>query len=271
MKLLKLFKPVIGMIHVRALPGTPAYGGSVAEIIDHAVAEARMYREAGIDALALENMHDVPYLKRTVGPEISSLMAVVGAAVKAEAGLPCGLQILAGANKAALGAALAGGLDFIRAEGYVFGHLGDEGLFDSDAGELLRYRRQIGADHIQIFTDVKKKHSAHALTADVDLSETAKAAEYFRSDGIIITGGSTGYPADLTALHALQGEVNIPLLVGSGMTADNVMEYLPLADGFIVGSWFKQGGHWASPLDAERIQTFMDRVQRWRATADISP
>lgn len=270
MLILKLYKPIIGMIHVQALPGTPAYGGSVSAIIDHALAEARTYQQAGIDALALENMHDVPYLKRTVGPEITSLMAVIAAAVKAETQLPCGLQILAGANQAALGAALAAGLDFIRAEGFVFGHLGDEGLFDADAGSLLRYRRQIGAEHIQIFTDIKKKHSAHALTADIDLLETARTAAYFRSDGLLITGGSTGYPADLEALRALQGIVSIPILVGSGLTADNIAQYLPLADAFIVGSWFKKGGHWMGALDPGRVRQFMGRVQQWKASAGTS-
>lgn len=270
MLLFDLYKPIIGMIHVKALPGTPAYGGSVDEIIEHAVTEARVYREAGIDALALENMHDVPYLKRNVGPEISSLMAVIGAAVKAEVKLPCGIQILAGANQAALGAALAAGLDFIRAEGFVFGHMGDEGLFDSDAGTLLRYRRQIGAEHILVFTDIKKKHSAHALTSDVDLLETAKAAAYFRSDGLLVTGGSTGYPADIDALKALHGIVNVPILVGSGLTTENVVNYLPLADGFIVGSWFKQGGHWTGPLAPDRIKAFMNRVQHWKAVAGTS-
>lgn len=271
MLLFDLYKPIIGMIHLQALPGTPTYGGSVEAIKAHALEEARQYQAAGIDAICLENMHDVPYLKRSVGPEISSLMAVIASAVKAESGLPCGIQILAGANQAALAAALAADLDFIRAEGFVFGHLGDEGLFDADAGPLLRYRRQIGAEHIRIFTDIKKKHSAHALTADVDLLETARAAAYFRADGLLITGGSTGYPADLEALKALQGVVNVPILVGSGLRADNVADYLPLADGCIVGSWFKKGGHWTGPLDPERVRRFMDRVQRWKAIAGTSP
>lgn len=111
------------------------------------------------DAIMVENMHDIPYLNRQVGPEIVASMSVVCNEVKKEANdLPCGIQILAGANKEALAVAKAAGLQFIRAEGFVFSHIADEGTMNSDAGELLRYRKQIEADDILVFTDIKKKH-----------------------------------------------------------------------------------------------------------------
>ena len=47
------------------------------------------------------------------------------------------------------------------------------------------------------FTDIKKKHSSHAITADVSIAETGHAAEFFLSDGVIVTGVSTGTEADL--------------------------------------------------------------------------
>lgn len=111
------------------------------------------------DAIMVENMHDIPYLNRQVGPEIVASMSVVCNEVKKEANdLPCGIQILAGANKEALAVAKAAGLQFIRGEGFVFSHIADEGTMNSDAGELLRYRKQIEADDILVFTDIKKKH-----------------------------------------------------------------------------------------------------------------
>jgi predicted TIM-barrel enzyme len=91
-------KTIIGMIHVGALPGTPRYQGNMAEIIATATAEAKLYREAGIDMLMIENMHDVPF-DRHVGPEVTAAMAVVGYEVKKASGLRCGIQILAAANK----------------------------------------------------------------------------------------------------------------------------------------------------------------------------
>uniref|UniRef100_A0A7M4E8W5 Uncharacterized protein n=1 Tax=Crocodylus porosus TaxID=8502 RepID=A0A7M4E8W5_CROPO len=121
---------------------------------------------------------------------------------------------------------LVEGLDFIRAEGFVFSHVADEGIINACAGDLLRYRKQIGAEHIQIFADIKKKHSAHALTADVSVSETAKAAELFLADGIVLTGTATGMPADPEELKEVEQAVKIPVLIGSGVTLENVRNYL---------------------------------------------
>ena len=253
-------KTVVGMIHVRALPGAPRHEGGLAPILDHALAEAEIYRACGIHALMVENMHDIPYVQHP-GPEIACAMAVVARAVKqAHPQLPLGIQILAGANREALSAALAAGADFIRAEAFVFGHVADEGYMDSCAGALLRHRKAIGAEHIAIFTDIKKKHSAHAVTADVDIVQTAHAAEYFLSDGLILTGAATGEAASADELRAVHAATRLPVLVGSGITADNLKTYLPLADAFIVGSHFKRDGHWANPLDPARVRRLLDAL-----------
>ncbi|MCB0637652.1 MAG: BtpA/SgcQ family protein [Lewinella sp.] len=250
--------PLIAMIHLGALPGTPAYAGSMRTIVEQAAAEAKLLAAAGVDGLLIENMHDTPYLRRAVGPEITAAMTMAAQAVRAAAPqLPIGIQVLAGANRAALAVALAAELQFVRAEGFVFGHVADEGWLDSDAGELLRYRRAIGAAHIPVYTDIKKKHSAHAATADVSLAETAHAAAFFRTDGLIVTGqatGETARPEDLTAVKAACPE--LPLLVGSGIRPDNVAQY-HVADGFIVGSALKKDGHWANAIEAARVNALV--------------
>ena len=253
-------KTVVGMIHVRALPGTPRHAGGFAPLLDLALEEAEIYRSCGIHALMVENMHDVPYVQRP-GPEIVAAMAVLAREVKrAHPQLPLGLQSLAGANREALGAALAAGADFIRAEGFVFGHVADEGYMDSCAGDLLRYRKAIGAESIAVFTDIKKKHSAHAVTADVDIVQTAHAAEFFLSDGLILTGAATGEAASVDELRAVYAATKLPVFVGSGLTAENAKDYLPLADAFIVGSHFKRDGYWENPLDPARIRRLLDQL-----------
>lgn len=258
-------KALIGMIHVGALPGTPRYEGRISTIIKNAETEAAMYHEAGFDAVMIENMHDVPYLRGSVGPEIVAAMSILGLAVKnAARGLPCGIQILAGANREALAAALAAKLDFIRAEGFVFAHIADEGIIESCAGDLLRYRRAIGAEHIAIFTDIKKKHSAHAITDDVSLVETAHAAQFFLSDGVIITGAATGQTADLNEIRTVKAASKIPVLVGSGVTAQNLPDYLAASDGIIVGSSLKRGGQWQNPLEKRRLDHFVAAALNFR-------
>lgn len=262
----KVEKPIIGMIHVPALPGTPKSKNDVDKIIDKVKKEAEIYKKANIDAIAIENMHDIPYLNKKVGPEITAIMTKVGIEVKRILGdIPTGIQILASANKEALAVAQAAGLDFIRAEGYVFSHIADEGFIDSCAAELLRYRKHIGAENILIFTDIKKKHSSHSITSDISISETAHTAEFFLSDGVIVTGTATGVEADAEEIIAVKKAVDIPVLVGSGVTYENLEKYFSVSDGIIIGSYFKKDGYWENDIDFEKVKQFMNKVYEIRS------
>ncbi len=245
-------RALIGMIHLGALPGTPHARLPIDAIVETAVAEARIYAQAGYHGLAIENMHDRPYLKRAVGAEIVAAMTAAAIAVRRAVPLPLGIQVLAGANREALAVALASGAAFVRVEGFAFAHVADEGTIESDAGELLRHRRTLGAEKIRVFADIKKKHSAHAITADVDLVETARAAEFMLADGVIVTGAATGRAADPAEVAAVSGAVGIPTLVGSGVTPDNVARF-GAADAIVVGSSVKQGGQWSNALDPGRV------------------
>ena len=260
MKLFGVSKPVVGMIHLGALPGTAASARSLREIEAQAVKEAGIYRAAGVHGLLIENMHDTPYLRGHVGPEIVAAMAVVGRAVKAAALVPVGVQILAAANTEAIAVALAAGLDFVRAEGFAFAHVADEGIIQSSAAELLRYRRAIGAERVLIWADVKKKHSSHAITADVGIGETAHAVDFMRGDAVIVTGAVTGDAPKPEDVRDVKRATRLPVYLGSGVTAENVGAFLDDVDGFIVGSEFKRGGHWSGAVDANRVRRFMAAV-----------
>lgn len=249
-------RALIGVVHLWALPGTPAGTLDIPAITSIAVEEAREYEEAGFHGVMIENTHDRPYLKAGVGPEITAAMAVIGAEVRSAVALPLGVQVLAGANSSALAVALACGASFVRAEGFVFAHIADEGLIEGSAGALLRYRRAIGADHIRVFADVKKKHSAHAITADIDIAETAKAAEFFLVDGVIVTGIATGQPAAPDEVESVSHAVSVPTIVGSGITSENLPSYAA-ADALIVGSSIKQDGLWSNPIDPDRARALV--------------
>jgi membrane complex biogenesis BtpA family protein len=235
----------------------------VAEIAEAAAREARLYRDNGFHGVIIENMHDRPYLKGEARDEVTAAMAVIGAEVRRAVPLPIGVQILAGANASAIAVAHACGAAFVRVEGYVFAHVADEGLIEGCAGALLRYRKAIGADSVRVFADIKKKHSAHAITADVDIAETARAAEFFQADAVIVSGVATGRAADAREVAAVGDAVAIPVLVGSGIDAENMAQYRA-ADGFIVGSWVKRDGLWSNPLEEGRVRTL------WRAFHALS-
>lgn len=254
-------KALIGMVHVAALPGTPKHRLSVREIAQQAVAEAKLLASAGFDALLVENMHDVPYLRREVGPEIVAAMTEITCRVHNNVDVPVGVQILAGDNKAALAVAHAAGAQFIRAEGFIFASVADEGIIaEADAGPLLRFRRNIGAENVRILADLKKKHSSHAITADVDVSEMARAAEFFGADGAIITGLATGQPIRIDDLGTARVATKLPLIVGSGVTPESVEQLFAYADALIVGSWYKRDGVWSNEVDENRARELVKCV-----------
>lgn len=251
-------RALIGVIHAEALPGTPGSRSGVSAIAKAAAAEAELYAAAGFHGLILENTHDRPYLKGAViGPEIVAAMSVIAAEIRRVCAVPLGVQILAGGNRAAMAVAHACEAAFVRVEGFVFAHVADEGVIESSAGDLLRYRRAIGADGVLVFADIKKKHSAHAITADVDIVETAKAAEFFSVDGVIVSGTATGSPCDPEDVQAVSQAVSVPTLIGSGITPENIGSYRG-ADAFFVGSSVKSGGLWSGRLDAARTRAVVD-------------
>src|ERR1043166_3999893 len=254
-------KAVIGVIHVGALPGTPRSVQTLSDLVTSAKHEAAIYRESGVDGVIIENMHDVPYLRGEVGPEIVAAITAIGVEVKNECNrLPVGIQILAGVNIEAIAVAHAAGLDFIRAEGYAYAHVADEGLIQSSAGKLLRYRKMIGATGVQVWADIKKKHAAHAITADVSLGETAETVAFMGADSVIVTGSVTGKPPSIEDVHEAKTHCDLPVVLGSGISEKNIEEFYPHADGFIVGTSFKEDGHWAKPVDAARVNRFMRMV-----------
>lgn len=265
-------KALIGMIHVQALPGAPFARHGVAEIVDQAVGEAKVLAASGFDAIIIENMHDRPYVHGTHGPEVTAVMTRVGLAVAdAAAGsrggvpMPLGVQVLSGGNREALAIALAIGGSFIRCENFVFSHVADEGLLpEAEAGSLLRYRNQIGAEHVRIFADIKKKHASHALTADIPIGEAAEAAEFFGADGVIVTGTATGKPCRLEDVVETARATALPVLIGSGVTPDSCPDLLGHADGLIVGSWIKQNGFWENPPDEARCRAMVDAAKAAR-------
>lgn len=250
-------RTLIGMVHVGALPGTPHARLPVALLARQAVHEARVLEQTGYDAVMLENMHDRPYLHRGVGPEIVGAMAVIASTVAASVSIPCGIQILAAANREALAVAHVSGLRFLRAEAFTYAHVADEGIIEASAGELLRYRRLLAADSVLIMADIRKKHASHAITGDVTIGECARTVEFCCGDAVVVTGAHTGDAADATELAAVRAATSLPVVVGSGASPDVLARYRD-ADAVIVGSWIKENGDWRRPVAPERARALAD-------------
>lgn len=264
-------KAIIGMIHVPALPGSISFTKhfsfghlqDIEDLVRKPLVELATYEEAGVDAIMLENMHDVPYAKPPLSDRTVDAMIVIAKAIRKNTNLPIGIQMLEAANCEAMEIACSANLDFIRAEGYVYAHVGGAGIIEGSARKILEIRKKRGYPQIKVFADVKKKHCAHALTADLSLGDIVRQSEFFLADGVIVTGSFTGNPVDLKDLSDAKNMVEkIPVLIGSGITAENLKDYYAHADGFIVGSYFKKDGDWKNDLDLERIKSLVQERNR---------
>ena len=259
-------KPVIAMIHTGPSPGVHGFI-CIQSAVERAVAETEVYLAAGIDGILIENMFDFPCVhEREMGPEVAASMTRVAYAVKRRARYtPVGLHVLFQGNKTALAIAQAAGCDFIRAEGWTHAHVSDKGIAEASAGAVLRYRHRIGAHHIPVFADIKKKHAAHALTADLSIGDVAQGMALHQADAVVVTGAHTGAPPSHNDLIAARTATDLPLIVGSGTNADNYGDLYKLADGFIIGSALKEGNRWDAPVCEKRVGKLMAIAEQLRA------
>lgn len=253
-------KPVIGMVHLKALPGSPAYRGNWEEILHAALKDAKALYEGGVDGLQIENQFDRPFLKtEQIGPETTAFLTAAGCAVKDRyPELPLGINVHLNGGIQAIAAAKACGAQWIRVFHLANAYISNSGYVDALGPKLLRYRREIDAEQIMIFGDFQVKHGSHAITADRPVAEKALDIEVSMGDAAIITGDATGLPPDRDVIERVKEHITIPLLIGSGLNERNLSELWPVADGAIIGSGFKPGGRLEAPVDEESVKRFIE-------------
>jgi membrane complex biogenesis BtpA family protein len=259
-------KPIIGVIHLGPLPGAPRYaGGSLREIYAAAAADARVLASGGIDGIIVENASDMPFARpEDIGPETVAALTAACLEVRAAVDTPIGVTCVANGVIPALAIAKATGARWVRANQWVNAYIANEGFLNGPAPQAMRYRSAIRAEEVRIFADVHVKFGAHAITADRTISEQATDAEWFDADVLIATGTRTGSPTEPGEVSEVRNGTNLPVIVGSGLSASQVFEILTLADGAIVGQWLKRDGFWWNPVDPARVDALMIEVQKVR-------
>ena len=264
--LLALFgkpKAIIGVVHSRPLPGAPAYEGEpMAAGYEYAVREAERYAAGGMDGVIVENHGDIPFAKpENIGPETAAVMAVMADRVGRAVGLPVGINVLANGAIIATAVAKAAGAAFIRVNQWANAYVANEGIIEGPAAKATRYRAWLHARGLKIFADVHVKHGAHAIVADRGIPELTRDAEFFDADVVIVTGQRTGDSAKMEEIAAVKGATALPVVVGSGVDADNIADILSACDGVIVASSVKRDGVWWNEVDPDRLALFMDRAR----------
>jgi len=254
-------KVLIGVVHLRPLPGSPGWRGDLETLIEAALKDARAYERGGAHALFIENFGDIPFARGRVAPETIASMAAAGRAIRQAVKLPIGFNVLRNDACAALALCAVCGGAFIRVNVHTGAMPTDQGLIEGNAYETLRYRRQV-CPRAQIFADVHVKHAVPLGNWTIE-DAARDTAERGLVDALIVSGAGTGLAADLGDLERVRCTVPAArILLGSGVTLANVRDYLPAADGFIVGSSLKVGGRVSNPVDSKRVAALARAVGR---------
>jgi membrane complex biogenesis BtpA family protein len=251
-------KPVIGMLHVPPLPGSPQNKLDRDAILDWVLEDAKALADGGINGFIIENFGDIPFYPGRVPPHTVSFLTALGVEVKRQFHLPLGINVLRNDAESALAIAAAVPAEFIRVNIHTGARLTDQGLIEGTAHETLRYRKLLGAD-IRIFADVDVKHSAPLAARDLKV-EVEEMVGRGCADAVIVTGSATGRAASLDDLKTVKASAGSAYVIaGSGVDEHNIGEVLKIADAVIVGTSFKRGGVTTNPVDPSRVRAILEK------------
>jgi membrane complex biogenesis BtpA family protein len=252
---------LVGVIHLAPLPGSPRYRGSFDEVMEGAVRDVRALADAGFDAVLVENYGDAPFAPAEVEEVTVAAMTRCASLVHAEAPrLSLGVNVLRNDARAALAVALASGASFVRLNVHTGARLTDQGIVTGRAHDTLRMRRDLGIEQVKLLCDVAVKHSAPLAPRPIE-EEARETSERGLADALLVTGPETGAEPSARDLEAVLGAVEIPVLIASGATPDNLRREV---HGVVVGSWLRASGRAGDPIDPPRAKAFAEAFWQTR-------
>ncbi|XAL98666.1 BtpA/SgcQ family protein [Phycisphaeraceae bacterium D3-23] len=259
--------PVIGMVHLRALPGSPGFGGSLSDVMDAALRDAALLEQGGVDGLMVENFGDVPFFKGRVPAETVAAVTRVAGAVRDAVSLPIGINVLRNDAMSALAVAAAVDASFVRVNVLSGTAVTDQGVIEGAAAEVMRYRAALGASHIKVLADVRVKHAA-ALVERPLQDEVEELVHRAGADAVVVSGSGTGKPTDVGLLAEVARYASgRPVFVGSGVTCASAPSLMQHAGGLIVGTGVKVEGDVAKPVDPGRVRALMQVARETEGAA----
>ncbi len=241
-------KPILGMIHLPALPGAPRSAMTLDELVVFALEELSRLESAGIDGVIVENVGDTPFFRKGVPPVTVAAMAVVVREVVRDARVPVGVNMLRNAWEEAVSLAYAVGAGFIRCNVVIGAYVTDQGIIQGCAAELARLRKSFDRD-VLVLGDVHVKHAAPLF--DVPLVDAARdLAERGGVDAVIVSGARSPDPPTGEMVSSVVEAVELPVLIGSGLGEANAPEFYELSNGILLGEVdFKVDRVWGGASD----------------------
>ena len=255
----------IGMIHLLPLIGAPKFR-SMDEVINQALMDVEILCKAGFKGILIENLGDAPYYPTEVPQETVAGMTAVIQLVKREVlknypEVKLGVNVLRNDAKAAIAIAKAVKADFVRVNVLHGAMVTDQGIIESNAHEVVRYQKNLRGEKVEVLADAQVKHARSM--ANFSLEEEIKdITERSLADGIIISGERTGTAPSIAKLKEAKKATKLPIIIVSGLSMENMEEYLPLLDGYIVGSSLKEKKELERPISEKLAREFIEKARK---------
>lgn len=265
MELFTTETPIIGMVHLDPLPGTPRFGSDREEIRRRAIEDTNALSTGGVDGVIVENFGDTPFYPESVPAHVVAEMTSLVGTVTDEIDVPVGVNVLRNDAEAALSIAAATGASFVRINVHTGARVTDQGLIEGRAHATLRLRERLETD-VKILADVAVKHSEPLGRKNLE-QDARDAVERGLADAIVVSGAGTGRAVErerLDTVARVGEELAVPVFVGSGVTHDTVGYLLSVADGAIVGSALKADGDVNNSVKQSRVAALTDAVEAER-------
>ena len=251
-------KPIIGVVHLLPLIGSPQSRQPFREIRTRALSDAGTLIDNGIDGVIIENYGDAPFLPDSVEPHtVAAITSIANEIRERHPHIPIGLNILRNDAKAAMAIATVTDASFIRVNVHTGAMLTDQGVIQGKAHETLRYRSLLKSE-VKIFADIAVKHAVPLAPINI-LASAEDTYQRGLADALIVTGAATGKSTDLDQLKTVKSTVpQASIFAGSGVTTDNLAAVLQYADGVIVGTSIKRDGVTTNAVDANRVRALIE-------------
>jgi hypothetical protein len=248
---------LVGVIHLPPLPGSPRAALPMDQIVEGAVADARALADGGFSRVMIENFGDAPFFRgRAPAVTVSAMTACILAVRHALPSLSLGVNVLRNDGESAVEIAHVTGAKTIRVNILAGARVTDQGIIQGESATLLRRRRELGADNVEIWADVDVKHSAPLAPYPLD-QEVKDVTLRALASAVLVTGEGTGHGVDVDKLSRVRRAAgSVPVLVASGATLETLPQLAEHASGVIVGSALRADGRAGGPIDAARAAAF---------------
>ena len=261
--LFRVKKPIIGMLHLKALPGDPAYKlqDTMKDVVEQARKDLHALQDGGVDGVLFSNEFSLPYQRKVDFVTPCAMARVIGE-LMGEIDIPFGIDCISD-GRATLELAAAVEADFVR--GTFSGvYVGDGGFYNNELSEILRRKANLGLNSLRMLYFLNPESDVNLDTRI--LPKIAKSLIFkAHPDGFCISASAAGESVDEEIMREVQiASKEVAVFCNTGCKKENIIDKLQYSDAACVGTTFKQHGDFNQVVDQERVTDFMDHVKQYR-------